>query len=53
MVRKINTCLEGGLKEGNKKTSQTLQNEKGNAIVACCLERARLFDNIGDLLLRN
>jgi hypothetical protein len=45
MVRKINACLDEGLKEGNKWTSQTLQNEKGTAVTACCLERVRLFNN--------
>jgi hypothetical protein len=53
MVREINACLEEELEEGDKRTSQTLQYEKGNAIAACCLEGVRLFDNTGYLLLRN
>jgi hypothetical protein len=53
MVRQVDTSLTEGLKEINKRASKTLQNEKGNAITACCFEKVRLFNNTGNLILRN
>jgi hypothetical protein len=53
MVGKVNAGLKEGLKERNKRASYTLQNEKGDAIAACCLEGVRLFDSTRNLLLRN
>jgi hypothetical protein len=53
MVRKIDTSLKEGLKRRNKRASETLQNEKGNTITACCLERVQLLNYTKNLLLRN
>jgi hypothetical protein len=53
LIRDINASLKEGLKKGHKRASKTLQNKKGNAITACCFERVQLFNNTGNLLLRN
>jgi hypothetical protein len=53
MIREIDASLKEGLKKGHERASKTLQKKKGNAITACCFERVRLFNNAGDLLLRN
>jgi hypothetical protein len=53
MIRKINASLKEGLKKGHKRTSKALENEKGDAITACCFERVRLFNDTRDLLLGN
>jgi hypothetical protein len=53
MIREINACLKEGLKKRHERASKTLQNEKGDAITACCFERVQLFNDTRDLLLRN
>ncbi len=53
MIRVINASLKEGLKKRYKWASKKLQNEKGDAITACCFERVQLFNDTGNLLLRN
>jgi hypothetical protein len=53
MVGKVNASLKERPKERDKRASKALQNEKGDAITACCLEGVRLFNNTRNLLLRN
>jgi iron only hydrogenase large subunit-like protein len=53
LIGKINTGLKEGLKIGNKRRTKALMDEEGDAITACCPEWVQLFDNTGDLLLRN
>jgi hypothetical protein len=50
---KINTDLKEGLKIGNKRRTKALKDKERDAITASCLEWVRLFNNTGDLLLRN
>jgi hypothetical protein len=53
VIRVINASLKEGLTKRHKRASKTLQNEKGDAITACCFERVRLLNKTGYLLLRN
>jgi hypothetical protein len=53
MIREINASLEERFKNRQKRASKTLQNEEGDVITACCFERVRLFNNTGNLLVRN
>jgi hypothetical protein len=51
MVGKVNAGLKEGLKERNTGASKALQNEKGDAVTACCFEDVRLFNNTRNLLI--